>query len=169
MMFADLAEPPLDPILGLAQLLAQDKSPDKVDLGIGIYQNEHGEAPVLDCVKTAERWLAETQPSKRYLSSAGNADYNTQTRGLLFGEGSDGFARSRTIQAPGGTGALRLASDLLRKLRPEGRGFSPISAWAMGWPRMLPASGCWRNRFPSSSSPAHTPRTLHCTASGWAR
>ncbi len=128
-MFADLAEPPLDPILGLAQLLAQDKSPDKVDLGIGIYQNEHGEAPVLDCVKTAERWLAETQPSKRYLSSAGNADYNTQTRGLLFGEGSDGFARSRTIQAPGGTGALRLASDLLRKLRPEGRVFIPGPTW----------------------------------------
>ena len=98
-MFADLAEPPLDPILGLAQLLAQDKSPDKVDLGIGIYQNEHGEAPVLDCVKAAERWLAETQPSKRYLSSAGNADYNTHTRGLLFGEGSDGFARSRTRRA----------------------------------------------------------------------
>ncbi|PJI88415.1 aromatic amino acid transaminase [Sphingomonas koreensis] len=139
-MFADLAEPPLDPILGLAQLLAQDKSPDKVDLGIGIYQNEHGEAPVLDCVKTAERWLAETQPSKRYLSSAGNADYNTQTRGLLFGKGSDGFARSRTIQAPGGTGALRLASDLLRKLRPEGRVFIPGPTWP-NHPGILKASG----------------------------
>lgn len=139
-MFGDLAEPPLDPILGLAQLLARDSSPDKVDLGIGIYHDAHGKAPVLDCVKAAEQWLVETQPSKRYLSSAGNPDYNTHTRGLLFGEGSDGFARSRTIQAPGGTGALRLASDLLRKLRPEGRVFIPGPTWP-NHPGILKASG----------------------------
>lgn len=139
-MFAELAEPPLDPILGLAQLLARDTSPDKVDLGIGIYQDEQGQVPVLDCVKAAERWLVETQPSKRYLSSAGNADYNIQTRGLLFGEGSDGFERSRTIQAPGGTGALRLASDLLYKLRPGGRVFIPGPTWP-NHPGILKASG----------------------------
>lgn len=128
-MFADLAEPPLDPILGLAQLLAGDTSPDKVDLGIGIYHDAAGRAPVLDCVKRAERWLLETQPSKRYLSSSGNADYNVATRALLFGEGGEGFARSRTIQTPGGTGAVRLASDLLRRLNPGGRVFIPGPTW----------------------------------------
>lgn len=139
-MFAELAEPPLDPILGLAQLLARDPSPDKVDLGIGIYHDESGQAPVLDAVKAAERWLLETQQSKRYLSSAGNADYNLRTRELVFGQGTDAFARSRTIQAPGGTGALRLASDLLRKLRPGGRVFIPGPTWP-NHPGILKASG----------------------------
>jgi aspartate/tyrosine/aromatic aminotransferase len=139
-MFAELAEPPLDPILGLAQLLAGDTSPDKVDLGIGIYHDEQGQAPVLDCVKAAERWLAETQSTKGYLSSAGNPGFNLATRALLFGEGTDLFARSRTIQAPGGTGALRLASDLLRKLRPDGRVFIPGPTWP-NHPGILKASG----------------------------
>lgn len=139
-MFAELIEPPLDPILGLAQLLAHDASPDKVDLGIGIYHDEAGRAPVLDSVKAAERWLFETQESKRYLNSAGNADFNLATRGLLFGAGTDAFARSRTIQAPGGTGALRLASDLLRKLRPGGRVFIPGPTWP-NHPGILKSSG----------------------------
>lgn len=139
-MFATLAEPPLDPILGLAQLLAQDTSPDKVDLGIGIYHDAKGRAPVLESVKEAERWLVETQVSKRYLSSAGNPDYNLQTRALLFGEDTDAFDRSRTIQAPGGTGALRLASDLLRALRPNGRVFIPGPTWP-NHPGILKASG----------------------------
>ncbi|MBB4632951.1 aromatic amino acid transaminase [Sphingosinicella soli] len=139
-MFAELDEPPLDPILGLAQLLAGDTSPDKVDLGIGIYHDDQGRAPVLDCVKAAERWLLETQPSKRYLSSSGNADYNAATRALLFGDGSDGFARSRTIQAPGGTGALRLASDLLRRLSPGGRIFIPGPTWP-NHPAIFKATG----------------------------
>lgn len=139
-MFGDLAEPPLDPILGLAQLLARDTSPDKVDLGIGIYHDEQGYAPVLDCVKDAERWLVETQPTKGYLSSAGNSGFNLATRALLFGDGTDLFTRSRTIQAPGGTGALRLASDLLRKLRPDGRVFIPGPTWP-NHPGILKASG----------------------------
>lgn len=139
-MFAELAEPPLDPILGLAQLLAGDASPDKVDLGIGIYHDAAGRAPVLDCVKSAERWLLETQPSKRYLSSSGNADYNVATRALLFGDGSGGFLRSRTIQTPGGTAAVRLASDLLRKLNPGGRIFIPGPTWP-NHPAILKVSG----------------------------
>lgn len=139
-MFAQLPDPPVDPILGLAQLLASDSSPDKVDLGIGIYNDENGQAPVLDCVKAAERWLVENQPSKRYLSSAGHPEYNDHTRALLFGEGSDAHQRSRTIQAPGGTGALRLASDLIRRLRPGGRIFVPGPTWP-NHPVLLKASG----------------------------
>jgi len=139
-MFGELAEPPLDPILGLAQLLARDTSSDKVDLGIGIYHDEHGRAPVLDCVKGAERWLLETQSSKRYLTSAGNPDFNVRTRELLFGADSEAFHRSRTLQTPGGTGALRVASDLLKRLRPDGRVFIPGPTWP-NHPGILKASG----------------------------
>lgn len=130
-MFADLAPPPPDPILGIAQIFNADPATDKVDLGIGIYKDESGEAPILASVKTAEAWLVENQKSKRYLSSAGNPDYNRLTRALLFGAGSDIFERARTIQTPGGTGALRVAADFLKKLRPEGaRVFIPDPTWA---------------------------------------
>jgi aspartate/tyrosine/aromatic aminotransferase len=128
-LFANLAEPPVDPILGLAQLFAGDSSPDKVDLGIGVYHDERGEAPVLPSVKDAERWLLRMQQSKRYLSSAGNAAYNLATRTLLFDD-TDAFGRSRTIQTPGGTGALRVAAEFLRRLRPGGRVFIPTPTWA---------------------------------------
>lgn len=129
-MFADLASLPADPILGLAQLFASDPSPDKVDLGIGIYKDAHGDARILDSVKAAEAWLVETQPTKGYLSSAGNPDFNRLTRALLFGADTPLFARSQTIQAPGGTGALRIAADFFRKLQPQGRMFIPDPTWA---------------------------------------
>lgn len=129
-MFSDLVEPTADPILGLTLLFNSDSSPQKVDLGIGIYKDGSGEAVVLPSVKAAERWLLETQVSKRYLSSAGNADYNRLTRELLLGAGTDAFERSRAVQAPGGTGALRLAADFIAKLSPKGRIFLPSPTWA---------------------------------------
>lgn len=139
-MFRTLGVPPVDPILGLARMFKDDPGPDKVDLGIGIYKDEDGEATVLATVKEAERWLLETQVSKRYLSSAGNADYNRLTRGLVLGEGTDAFARSRTLQAPGGTGALRLAGEFLRRLRPGGRLYLPAPTWA-NHPAIFTATG----------------------------
>ena len=66
-MFAELPEAPIDPILGMAQAFASDPSPNKVDLGIGIYKDERGEVIVLPTVKAAERALHEGQMTKRYL------------------------------------------------------------------------------------------------------
>ncbi len=127
-MFANLTEAPLDPILGMAQLFNADPSPDKVDLGIGIYKDANGDVIVLDSVKKAERWLLENQKTKRYLSSAGNPDYNDAMRALILGEG-DNFARARTVQTPGGTGALRVAGDYIRTLKPNARLFVPDPTW----------------------------------------
>lgn len=146
-MFSDLAVPKADPILGLTQLFAADASPDKVDLGIGVYKDEAGEVPVLATVKAAERWLAETQMSKRYLSSAGNDAFNSATRALLFGAGSDAFTRSRTVQAPGGTGALRLGMDFLGVARPGGRVFIPTPTWT-NHGHLLAAAGCEVVNYP---------------------
>lgn len=122
--------PPADPILGLATTFAQDPSPQKVDLGIGVYKDEGGSVPVLAAVKQAEAWLLANQHSKSYLSSAGNAEFNRLTRELLFDAVSGVRSRARTIQAPGGTGALRLAADLLRKWQPQSRIFIPDPTWA---------------------------------------
>lgn len=139
-MFADLRDAPPDPILGMAQLFAADPDPRKVDLGIGVYKDDKGDVIVLDTVKKAEQWLVETQASKRYLSSAGNPEYNDRIRALLFAEGSDAHARARTIQTPGGTGALRVAGDFIRHLRPGGRIFLPDPTWA-NHPALFKAAG----------------------------
>lgn len=129
-MFKGLPVPAADPILGLARLFAMDVPPAKVDLGIGVYKDESGEVPILGTVKQAESFLVAHQASKSYLSSAGNAEFNRLTRDLLFDPDSGTRGRARTIQAPGGTGALRLAADLLRKLRPQCRVFIPDPTWA---------------------------------------
>ncbi|MFC3052575.1 amino acid aminotransferase [Kordiimonas pumila] len=128
-MFTNLSVAPADPILSLAQLFANDKSADKVDLGIGIYKDHTGKAPVLKAVKKAEQWLLETQATKAYISSAGNPDYNLVTRELLFGANKDLLGRSLTVQTPGGTGALRIAADYIRKLQGKTRIFIPDPTW----------------------------------------
>lgn len=139
-MFADLKDAPADPILGMAQLFAADADPRKVDLGIGVYKDAAGDVIVLETVKKAEQWLVETQATKGYLSSAGNPVYNDAIRALIFPEGSDGHGRARTVQTPGGTGALRVAGDFIRRLRPGGRIFLPDPTWA-NHPALFTAAG----------------------------
>lgn len=129
-MFAELPTAPEDPILGLAKMFDSDASPAKVDLGIGVYKDERGDVPILDSVKQAEAWLVDHQKSKTYLSSVGNPDFNRLTGELLLGAGSPEFLRSQTMQTPGGTGALRVAADLLHKVRPQTRIFVPSPTWA---------------------------------------
>lgn len=129
-MFDNLSVPPADPLLSLSKLFINDPSPNKVDMGIGIYKDKNGDACILPSVKEAETWLLEEQKTKGYLSSAGNPDYNRQIRALIFGADTDTFKRCRTVQTPGGTGALRLAADFFRKLKPKGRVFIPDPTWA---------------------------------------
>ena len=93
-MFATLTQPAPDPILGIAERFAADPSASKVDLGIGIYKDKFGKAPVLYCVKRAEAWLLDQQDSKAYLSSAGNELYNACTIATR-----PGHARSRRLEA----------------------------------------------------------------------
>lgn len=146
-MFSDLTQPSADPLLGLMQTFRDDPSPNKVDLGIGIYKDGNGNAPVLDTVKRAETWLVENQASKGYLSSAGNADYNTLTRELILGAAPIMAKRARAIQTPGGTGALRIAGDFARKLNPGTRVFLPDPTWA-NHAALLTAAGLEVVRYP---------------------
>jgi aspartate aminotransferase len=129
-MFSNLPSAPTDPILGMARSFAADPSPLKVDLGIGVYKDEEGRVPVLGSVKSAEAWLIENQSTKTYLSSAGNPEFNTALQTLLLGTDPWLNGRARTVQVPGGTGALRLAADLIAQLRPESRIFLPDPTWA---------------------------------------
>ncbi len=115
-MFEQLQTAPADPILGLNEAFKNDPNPDKINLGVGVFQDESGTTPTLACVVEAETRLAAAGGSKTYLPITGSEAYAKAVRGLLFGEGdalvSDG--RAITAQAPGGTGALRVGAELLR-------------------------------------------------------
>lgn len=132
-MFNDLADPGIDPILRSALVFQQDPAPHKIDMGIGIYKDDLGQAPVMASVKAAERLLVEEQQTKAYLSGAGNAAFNAQVRALLFapagGAGGGAMARAVTIQTPGGTGALRVAADFLRRQAPDATIWIPAQSW----------------------------------------
>ncbi|ODR87127.1 amino acid aminotransferase [Shewanella xiamenensis] len=115
MIFSQVVLAPADPILGLTDTFKADPRQDKVNLGVGIYKDEAGQTPVLQSVKKAEALLLEQEKTKNYLGIEGVQTYNRVVQELLFGEGSDlvTSGRAATAQAPGGTGALRIAAEFL--------------------------------------------------------
>jgi aspartate/tyrosine/aromatic aminotransferase len=108
---------PPDPILGLTEAFKKDPHPDKINLSVGIYKDEHGDTPILASVKEAERRLAATEKSKSYLPIDGPPEYGLLVRQMIFGAdhpwATDG--RAATLQTPGGTGGLRVAGDFLKQ------------------------------------------------------
>src|SRR5688572_8400791 len=88
----------------------------KVDLGVGVYRNDRGETPVLDAVRKAEQALLARQTSKTYVAPSGNAAFNTAIERLVLGAAHPALAagRVRTLQSPGGCGALRVGAELIR-------------------------------------------------------
>ena len=116
-MFEKVVAAPADPILGLTEEFKNDGRTDKINLGVGIYKNEQGETPVLNTVKKAEALLLQNEKTKSYLTIEGTAEYGLAVQKLLFGEGSDIIAdkRAKTAQAPGGTGALRVAGEFIKR------------------------------------------------------
>lgn len=115
MIFSQVVLAPADPILGLTDTFKADPRPGKVNLGVGIYKDEAGQTPVLHSVKKAEAILLEQEKTKNYLGIEGVLTYNRVVQELLFGEESTLISSGRvaTAQAPGGTGALRIAAEFL--------------------------------------------------------
>lgn len=116
-MFEKVTAAPADPILGLTDTFRNDPRTDKINLGVGIYKDEAGHTPVLRSVKKAEARLVEEQITKNYLSIEGLAAYANVVQTLLFGENAAiiNEQRARTAQAPGGTGALRIAGEFIQR------------------------------------------------------
>src|SRR6202171_3181734 len=105
-----------DPILGLMAAFRGDPDPRKVDLGVGVYRDDRGETPVLQAVRQAESALLARQRTKTYVGPAGNIGFNEAMERLVLGDEHEArlSARVRTVQAPGGCGALRLGGGLRR-------------------------------------------------------
>ncbi|CAD1785955.1 aromatic amino acid aminotransferase [Xanthomonas arboricola pv. juglandis] len=118
--FANVEQVPGDPILGLTEAYNADSRPNKVNLGVGIYYDENGRIPLLRAVHKIEQQLALDAKPRGYLPIDGLAAYDKATQELLFGTESALLASGRvaTSQTVGGSGALRVGADLLKKLLP---------------------------------------------------
>jgi aspartate aminotransferase len=148
-MFQRLERLAQDPILGLMALFRADADPRKVDLGVGVYRNDRGETPVLEAVKRAERAVYEKETSKSYVAPVGNAGFNAAMEQLVFGPSHAAVAgkRVRTVQAPGGCGALRLGAELIKVSAPETVVHVSTPTWANHIP-LVGGSGLRLERYP---------------------
>ena len=131
-MFESIPLAPPDAILGLGEAFKKDPNPNKINLSVGVYKDAAGNTPVLASVKEAESRLLSGEKSKTYLAIEGLPDYGRRVQELLFGANHEivTSGRSATAQSPGGTGALRVAADFLRKHFPTGRVWCSKPTWA---------------------------------------
>ncbi|HVZ42988.1 MAG TPA: amino acid aminotransferase [Ramlibacter sp.] len=122
---------PRDPILGLNEQFNADANPDKVNLGVGVYYDDNGKLPLLECVQKAEQHMMEAPKARGYLPIDGIAAYDSAVKNLVFGAGSEPVKSGRvaTIQALGGTGGLKVGADFLRQLRPEAKVLISDPSW----------------------------------------
>lgn len=110
-MIETIAAQAPDPLLKIIKMFREDARPEKIDLGVGVYRDACGNTPVMRAVKDAEALLLASQNTKTYVGQQGDVDFLRLVGQLVFGELAGGLA---SIQAVGGTGALRLGCDLLR-------------------------------------------------------
>ena len=117
-------------------LFREDQDPGKIDLSVGVYQDESGNTPILECVRRGERRLLEAQQTKSYVAIAGNSGFNAGMEALLFGADHPALRDGRvsTVQTPGGSGGLCVAAHLILRAQPDAR------VWLSdpSWPNHLP-------------------------------
>ena len=120
-MFTAVEMAPRDPILGLNEQFAADTNPNKVNLGVGVYFDDNGKLPLLQCVQAAEKTMMEKPAARGYLPIDGIAAYDAAVKGLVFGTDSEPVKSGRvaTVQGIGGTGGLKIGADFLKRLSPN--------------------------------------------------
>ncbi len=143
-MITSLQVLPPDPLLKIMRAAREDKRPEKIDLGVGVYCDESGKTPIMRAVKEAERRLFERETTKTYVAQQGNAEYLALIQDLVFGPRSELLV---AIQAVGGTGALRDGCDLLRVAGAK-RVLLPTPSWP-NHPPIIAAAGLERIDVPA--------------------
>lgn len=130
-IFSRVEMAPRDPILGVNEAFSADPRPVKVNLGVGVYFDDNGRIPLLNAVRLAEKTRLEIMPPRPYQPIDGSAIYNQAVQCLLFGEGSElrSSGRVATITALGGTSALRIGADFLRRLQPDAAVYISDPSW----------------------------------------
>lgn len=148
-MFETTPTAPSDPIFGLTAAFRRDENPAKINLGAGVFRDDQGRTPILAVVKEAERRLWQEEHSKTYLPIEGNRTYAAHVQRLILGKNhplatAEGLV---TVHTPGGTGALRLALDLLKKLNPDCTVWIPEPTW-VNHNQICQAAGLETRTFP---------------------
>ncbi len=155
-LFAQVELAPRDPILGLTETFVADTNPNKVNLGVGVYNDDTGKLPLLRCVQAAERQLMEKTESKGYLPIDGLGAYDRAVQGLVFGSDSQATKDGRiaTIQALGGTGGLKVGADFLKRLYPNSQVWISDPSWE-NHRALFEAAGFKVNNYPYYDAQTH--------------
>ena len=155
-MFETLKPLPPDAILGIMTLFRADTHPGKIDLSVGVYQDEKGHTPVLESVKRAERAVIEAQDSKTYVAIAGNAGFNRGMEELLYGKNHPALTAGRvaTVQTPGGSGGLSVAGHLIARAKPDARIYLSEPSWPNHFP-LLKLAGLTLDSYPYYAQAEH--------------
>jgi len=122
-LFSSVELAPRDPILGLNETFNADPRPTKVNLGVGVYFSEAGKIPLLRAVESVEKQMAQALKPRGYLPIEGILAYNQEVQKLILGSNSPIIAEQRvaTFEALGGTGALKIGADFLKRLLPHAK------------------------------------------------
>ena len=130
-LFAAVELAPRDPILGLNEQFNADPNPAKVNLGVGVYFDENGKLPLLECVRSAEALMMQAPKPRNYLPIDGIAAYDSAVQDLVFGADTAvrKSGRIATIQAVGGTGGLKVGADFLHRLNPGAKVLISDPSW----------------------------------------
>ena len=130
-LFSAVEMAPRDPILGLNEQYNADTNPNKVNLGVGVYFDDNGKLPLLQCVQAAEHTMMEKPTARGYLPIDGIAAYDAAVKALVFGADSDVVKSGRvaTVQAIGGTGGLKIGADFLKKVSPSAKVLISDPSW----------------------------------------
>ena len=148
-MFETLEALPRDAILGIMALFREDKNPGKIDLSVGVYRDEHGNTPILECVRRGERQMLDAQQTKTYVAIAGNPGFNSGMEALLFGADHPALRDGRvsTVQTPGGSGGLCVAAHLILRAQPDARVWLSDPSWPNHLP-LLKLAGLTLEQYP---------------------
>ena len=130
-LFTAVEMAPRDPILGLNEQFAADTNQAKVNLGVGVYYDDNGKLPLLECVQAAEKRMMQAPKARGYLPIDGIAAYDAAVKRLVFGADSEPVASGRvaTVQCIGGTGALKVGADFLKHLSPDAKVLISDPSW----------------------------------------
>jgi aromatic-amino-acid transaminase len=130
-IFSAIDMAPRDPILGITEAFNADTNPAKINLGVGVYYDDNGKVPLLACVRKAEELLMEQLAPRTYLPIEGLAAYDAAVQELVFGAGSAIIQDKRavTVQAIGGTGALKIGADFLQRFAPGSDVYISDPSW----------------------------------------
>lgn len=159
LLFQHLDRLSADSILGLMAMYRADSSPMKVDLGVGVYRDLSGNTPILGSVRRAEQEVLAAQTTKSYVSAAGREEFNSAVEELVLGSAHPARRdrRARTVQSPGGCGALRLGAELIHAAAPAATVHISDPTWGNHTP-LLGSSGLRLERYPYYDTAAHALR-----------